>query len=203
MIAALLALGRPAARGALAAAAALTKLAPAVAIPLLATAGGRSRGVVARFALAFLATALLLLTPVLADPGTFLDRTVGYQSGRDSPFTIWGQVPALKPLRVAILAAVAALALLVALRPAVKDVAGVAALAAALLIGTQLAAQHWFYLYLVWFFPPALVTLAAIRPAPEAESARSSRPGRRDGSRPAPPSPRRPPPRSRTEPASV
>ena len=32
-----------------------------------------------------------------------------------------------------------------------------AALGAALLIGLQLTLQHWFYLYIVWFYPLLLV----------------------------------------------
>jgi hypothetical protein len=82
--------------------------------------------------------------------------------GRFSPFSVWGQVHSLEPLRVAIMVAVAALALLVAFRPRRKSIAQVAALAAALLIGTQLIAQHWFYLYLVWFTPLTLVALATV-----------------------------------------
>ncbi len=36
----------------------------------------------------------------------------------------------------------------------------VAALGAALLIGVQLTMHHWFYLYIVWFFPLLLVAFA-------------------------------------------
>ena len=45
-----------------------------------------------------------MLWPAI-DPGlhTVYDRTIAYQSGRNSPFSIWGQVPSLEPLRVAIL----------------------------------------------------------------------------------------------------
>ena len=59
-----------------------------------------------------------MLWPAI-DPGlhTFYDRTIAYQQSRDSPFSIWGQVPSLEPLRIAILAATAALSLLLAFRP--------------------------------------------------------------------------------------
>jgi hypothetical protein len=40
--------------------------------------------------------------------------------------------------------------------------AQVAALSAALLIGVQLTAEHWFYLYIVWFYPLLLVAMAAL-----------------------------------------
>ena len=202
-VAALLLIARPLARGAGAAALALTKLAPLVLAPLLAVAGGASRRLLVRFALGFAAAGLLLLGPALIDPGagTFADRTLGYQAGRDSPFSVWGQA-GLEPVRIAVMAATAALALLVALRPPAGDVARVAALAGALLIGTQLAAQHWFYLYIVWFFPLALVALA-VRPETAPGSARSPRRGRRRGSSPEPPSPRHPRRPSRTAPASA
>jgi hypothetical protein len=36
----------------------------------------------------------------------------------------------------------------------------VAAFGAALLIGVQLTMQHWFYLYIVWFYPLLLVAMA-------------------------------------------
>ena len=93
--------------------------------------------------------------------GTFWDRTIAYQSGRDSPFSVWGQAPSLEPLRIALLALVAALALLFAFRPKEKQLPEIAALAAALLIGVQLTMQHWFYLYIVWFYPLLLVAMTS------------------------------------------
>jgi hypothetical protein len=55
----------------------------------------------------------------------------------------------------------ALLALAVALSPRRKTPAQVAALAAAVLVAVQLGATHWFYLYVVWFAPLALVALMA------------------------------------------
>ena len=48
------------------------------------------------------AAVVVMLWPAI-DPGlhTFYDRTIAYQAGRDSPFSIWGQVPGLEPLRIA------------------------------------------------------------------------------------------------------
>ncbi len=186
LVATLLLLARPAARGVISALAVLAKFAPVVLAPMLATyrpAGpvapalphvlGRPRrpalwgtpatpppaGVT--FAIAFgLTTAVLLVWPAI-DPGlhTVYDRTIAYQAGRDSPFSIWGQAVWLEPLRTAILAAVAALALIFAWSPKEKQLFQVAALGAALLIGVQLTMQHWFYLYIVWFFPLLLVAM--------------------------------------------
>ena len=157
------------------------------------------------FILAFSAVSLLVMAQTILDPGlaTFYDRTLGYQAGRDSPFSIWGQVPSLEPLRAAIIAATALLALALAFLPRRKSLVQVAALGAALLLAIELTAEHWFYLYIVWFLPLVLVALAGLRSPPEAGSARSTPPGRRAEPRPGRPSPRRPLRRSRSEPASA
>jgi len=230
LVATLLVLTRPAARGATLALAGLTKFAPLILLPLMATYNDPSTGgaadadpaprglgstggiasavtgpVVVRFGLGFLGVAAIVMAQTIIDPGlvTFWHRTVASQIDRDSPFSVWGQVPSLEPLRVAVMIAVGALAVLVAFRPRGKSAAQVAALGAALLIGTQLIAQHWFYLYLVWFVPLVLVALGALSPRPAPELARSTPPARSDLSRRSPPSPKRPPRRSRSEPASA
>ena len=103
----------------LAALATFAKFAPAVFAPMLAsTVRRRARGASAwRISgdppppSAFTRLQSLMLWPAI-DPGlqTFYDRTIAYQAGRDSPFSIWGQVARLEPLRIAILVGVAALA---------------------------------------------------------------------------------------------
>jgi hypothetical protein len=160
LVAALLALSRPAARGVMAALATLTKFAPAVLLPMLATHGDRRK----RFALAFAATAATLLLWPALNPGlpTVYDRTLAYQADRASPFSIWGQLPSLEPLRIALLIGVALLALAFAIWPKDKNLFQVAALGAALLIGVQLTMHHWFYLYIVWFYPMLLVAMASL-----------------------------------------
>ncbi|HEY8082374.1 MAG TPA: hypothetical protein VIE64_02300 [Solirubrobacterales bacterium] len=188
LVATLLVIARPAARGFMAALTTLTKFAPVLLVPMLATyrpAGGAVGGpapeealvtgggggspaatgpALAKFAVAFAATAVLLMAWPAIDPGlaTVWERTIGYQSGRNSPFSLWGQVGGLEPLRVLILAAVGAAAVAFAFWPKQKTLPQVAGLGAALLIGLQLTAQHWFYLYIVWFFPLLLVSLAMV-----------------------------------------
>jgi hypothetical protein len=177
LVVVLLLISRPALRGASLAFAALTKFAPVLLAPMLLTypaarahdreTDGESspRPGARRFVLGFaVAASLLLLWPAI-DPGlaTVWDRTIGYQAGRDSPFSIWGQAPGLEPLRIAILAGVAALSIALAFRPRFKTLTQVAALGAALLIGAQLTMQHWFYLYIVWFYPLLLVAFASDR----------------------------------------
>jgi len=194
LVATLLVLARPAARGVLAALTTLAKFAPLVLVPMLATptsaTPGRSR--VLPFAASFAAASVLLLLWPAFDPGlgTFYDRTIAYQAERDSPFSIWGQVPTLEPLRVAILGATAALALLFAFWPRQKSPMQVAALGASLLIALQLTAQHWFYLYIVWFYPLLLVAMASVgkqagsspeclaKRAPQSDSSREAAPHR-------------------------
>jgi len=160
LVATLLLLARPLARGVLTSLATFAKFAPALLAPMLLTYESKRKPALL-FALGFgLVSALVLLWPAL-DPGlhTFYDRTIAYQSNRDSPFSIWGQVPSLEPLRLAILAATAALSLLLAFVPRHKSLVQVAALGAALLIALQLTMNHWFYLYIVWFYPLFLVAL--------------------------------------------
>jgi hypothetical protein len=159
LVAVLLALSRPAARGVFSALATLTKFAPAILAPMLLTYRPTGR---LKFIAAFAVTIAALMAWPAIDPGlhTVYDRTIAYQADRDSPFSIWGQVAGLEPLRIAILAAVGALAIGLAFWPKAKTLIQVAALGAALLIGLQLTAQHWFYLYIVWFYPLLLVAIA-------------------------------------------
>jgi hypothetical protein len=191
LVATLLLLAKPFARGAMLALATMAKFAPALLAPMLLTyrpsppnreedlvgddEGVRERKprpqdalIVARqpllFAAGFTLVSVLLLAWPAIDPGlsTVYDRTIGYQAGRNSPFSIWGQLPSLEPLRIALLAATAALSLLVAFRPRRESLVQVAALGAALLIALQLTMHHWFYLYIVWFYPLLLVAMAAV-----------------------------------------
>ena len=185
LVVTLLLLARPAQRGAALAFAALTKFAPVLLAPMLMTyrappAGdleaeggapsvggtGALRSTVGRFVLGFVVVAALLMLWPAIDPGlsTVWDRTIGYQAGRDSPFSVWGQAPSLEPLRAAILAGVVALSIALAFRPRFKTLTQVAALGAALLIGAQLTMQHWFYLYIVWFYPLLLVAMVVDPP---------------------------------------
>jgi hypothetical protein len=111
-------------------------------------------------------TGAVLLWPAL-DPGlkTFYDRTIATQAGRESPFSIWGQT-SLEPIRIALLVATGAFSLLFAFVPRRKSVAQLAALSAALLILLQLTLHHWFYLYIVWFYPLLLVAISAVGRTP-------------------------------------
>jgi hypothetical protein len=182
LIGVLLLAGRPAARGVMGALAGMAKFAPLALFPLLATQRPRSR----RFVLAFAATVLVAMIPVIAQHrfALFYDRTIGFQNGRDAPFSVWGTWNWPEALRTAVQAAAVLFALLVAVLPRRRDVVGLAALAGAVLIALQLGITYWFYLYVVWFFPLALVALIGrdaepgrpSEPEPAAAPARSRPP---------------------------
>jgi hypothetical protein len=190
VLAALLVISSAPARGAMAALAGLTKFAPFALVPLLAAGprtGLSSRDpesgdpplspsrvrALALFAAGLVGAAVTLMLSISLDPGlpTFWDRTIASQVGRDSPFSVWGQVPSLDWLHIGVQIAVAALAVLVGFRPRRRTLTQIAALAAAVLIAVQLTADHWFYLYIVWFFPLGLAALAS-REVPGIQAAR-------------------------------
>jgi len=162
LVAMLLALARPAARGVFAALATLTKFAPAALAPMLLTYRPAGR---LKFTLAFAIAIVALMAWPAIDPGlhTVYDRTIAYQADRDSPFSLWGQVNGLEAVHIAILLSVCVLAVSFAFWPKRKTLVQVAALGAALLIGLQLTAQHWFYLYIVWFYPLLLIAFTTGR----------------------------------------
>ena len=91
----------------------------------------------------------------------FYDRTLGFQADRGSPFSLWGLYDL--PGRTLALAAALLFAVAVAFVPRRRDPVAVAALGAATLIVLQLALEHWFYLYLVWFLPLVFVALVSGR----------------------------------------
>ena len=107
-------------------------------------------------AIAGLLTGWVLLLNGLDGVTAFWSRTIGYQSGRDSPFSIWGQYPGLSWLHLAVMAAVVLGAVAVLRWPRGIDLVQWAALSAAVLIGLELTLTHWFYLYIPWFLPLVL-----------------------------------------------
>jgi hypothetical protein len=115
------------------------------------------------FSIAFIGAVALMLALPAVDPGlaTFYRRTVKSQIDRTSPFSIWGQDPSLEWLQTAVKAFAVGLALLVAFVPRRRSVPQIAALAAAVMIAVELTAEHWFYLYIPWFFGLMLAGLVA------------------------------------------
>jgi hypothetical protein len=157
---AFLALSRPRARGALLALAGAVKFAPLALAPLWASYERRRSREAVAFALAFGAVLVLVFAFVVPDGGVreLWDRTVGFQLGRDSPFSIWGQED-LGVAQDVVKAFAVVLALGVYLVPRRKTALQTAAFGAAVLIALQLSLSHWFYLYVVWWLPLALIAL--------------------------------------------
>ena len=164
---AFLVIASPRVRGVALGLAGAAKFAPLSVAPLWATYDRRRLRDAFAFALALGAVTVVLWLPLLPDGGVreLWDRTVGFQLGRDSPFSIWG----LEDLAFAqdvVKALGLALAVAVAVHPRTKTPVTAAALGAAVLIALQLALTHWFYLYIVWWLPLALVAvLAGAQPA--------------------------------------
>ncbi len=165
----------PPLRGAFGALAALTKFAPLALAPLLATHGvweqpswrARVRDL-ATFALAFLAAGALVSVPALSHDSlhTIYERTFAYQSDRESPFSVWGLYGGLAGLQAAVQIAAVALAVALAVLPRRADVVGLAAACAAVIVALQLGIEHWFYLYIPWFFPLVMIALLGRYTAP-------------------------------------
>jgi Glycosyltransferase family 87 len=172
----LLLISSPVGRGAMLGIAGMTKFAPLALAPLFAV-GVREGPVddrprrlrrldlplrqVVPFTIALVVvTAILLAWPAI-DPGlsTFWHRTVASQAGRDSPFSIWGQT-SLGGLHVAVEVLAAMFAIAIAFVPRRRDLRQVAALGAAAMIAVEVCLDHWFYLYIPWFFPLLIVALA-------------------------------------------
>jgi hypothetical protein len=175
---ALVALRSAPTRGALIGLSAAAKFVPLALGPLFATSGSRHRW---RGALLFAAvvavTFVVPFLPFVPHGGVraLYDRTLGYQVGRDSPFSIWGQHD-LGALWTVVKGMAVGLALLVAFVPRRKTPVQVAALGAAVLVMFQIAAAHWFYLYIAWFAPFALLAFfARYSTEPSPQSAVGSR----------------------------
>ena len=129
-----------------------------------------------RFALSFAGATLAAFLVLLLEPDplhaarVFAERTFGFQLDRDSPFSVWGWgqyhaagIPDLASLQTVVQAATIVLAGVVAAVPRQKGPLELAALTAAVLLAVQLSLTHWFYLYLPWMLPFALLALFAPR----------------------------------------
>jgi len=174
------------ARGVFSALAAWTKFAPLLVAPLWASypdslARPREKlvflgGFLVATAAAF---SILLLEPSpLHAAHVFYNRTIKFQVGRHSPFSIWdwkqygAGYPDLHLVQRVLQVLLALGAAAVYFVPRRKTVRQLAALTAALLIGFELVLTHLFYLYLPWFFPfVALVVLTVEREPVPAEVA--------------------------------
>ena len=155
----------PVARGASIAAGFSIKLYPLILAPLWMMHDGPKRRSVVGFIVGGVGAILLSFWVLLLDgqpleaARLFYERTIAFQGGRETPWTLFTQVPELGFLQQPLLAAVILLAFVVAVWPRKRTVRRLAAFSAALVIGFELAANYWFYPYVTWFEPFVFLSL--------------------------------------------
>ena len=99
---------------------------------------------------------------ILGSLKLFYDKTIAFQGTRDTPWTIFTQVPQLAFLKEPLTAAVVLLGFILAVFPSGKrTVRQLAALSAAIVIAFQLTTNYWFYTYITWFEPFIFLALLA------------------------------------------
>ena len=119
--------------------------------------------VIAAFALVVVAS----FAPFVPSGGLhqLYERTLGFQLTRSDLYSIWGLHPSLGWLKTIVQITAVMLSIGVAFVARRRSLAAISALACAVTIALQLGAEHWFYNYLVWIAPLALVALLAREPA--------------------------------------
>jgi hypothetical protein len=173
-------------RGAFAALAGWTKFAALPVLPLwLGYPEARRLRVAKRtvigFALATLAAFSILFLDgfnIIHQVHVFYDRTIKFQIGRSSPFSLWDWrqyhakgLPNLHAVQIALQVLFVAGALALGWWPKYRSPLRFAAYTGALLIGFELVLTHWFYLYLPWFFPFVALALLVSPPGRPVEVA--------------------------------
>jgi len=174
------------ARGAAVALAGWSKFGALLVAPLWAAYPSLDLRKLARYATAFAVATLLAFTVLLLEPDlgkaarTFWDRTLGFQVGRDSPWSLWGWgqyhaegIPDLGFVQPVLVVLAVGLALVVAVRPRTKGPLELAALTAAVLVAFQITLTHWFYLYLPWVIPFVLLWLLLPQPPDQGNGTRT------------------------------
>lgn len=183
LVLAFVSLRSPLARGGWLGLGVAAKFAPLALAPLFAGGTGERRPrPPALFASALAAVVGISLAVYVPRSGlhAFWSSTISYQLHRISPFSLWTLHPSLHWLQLALAIGAALLAVAVGFVPRRRDPVQVAALACAVLVATQLPAGHWFYFYLVWFAPFALIALFGEHSGPLAEARLEHVPERRE-----------------------
>jgi hypothetical protein len=175
----LLAWSSPMASGALLGLATAAKFSPAGLLPLLAAP--RRRGLKGALictgaCVGVVAVAIFSWLP----PGGlsyFWQRTLHFQLTRVDVYSPWALHPGLHPIQLVLEVLAVALIVAVAFVPRERGLVRVCALAAAVTMAVQLPAQHWFYYYIMWFLPFALVAML-VPERPSRQGAAADAPGR-------------------------
>ncbi len=183
---AMVAIASPAVSGALLGLAAAAKFSPAGLLPLLAAPRKRGWKGAAVCAGAFTGVLALAVYAWLPPKGLgyFWHRTISFQINRVDVFSPWALHSSLHPVQVALEVLAVLLAGIVAFVPRERSLARVCALAGAVTIAIQLPATHWYYWYILWFLPFAIVAFLA---PPEAAPTGATDPSARRSPRVAEP----------------
>lgn len=156
---------KPLGRGAAIAAGFAIKLYPLILAPLWMLHDRGKRSSIVDFVLGGVGVGLLTFWVLTLDGNIlgalqlFFEKTLTFQGDRETPWTIFSQVPQVEFLQRPLTAAVIFLAVLVAIFPRKRTVRRLAALSAALVIAVQLPANYWFYPYVTWFEPFVFLSL--------------------------------------------
>ncbi len=149
----------PVARGVAITAGFAIKLYPLLLAPLWMFHDDVRRGPLIKFVLggaAVIVTSfwvLFLDGKILGNLKLFYNKTLAFQGERDTPWTIFTQVPQTEVLQSPLIAAVILLGFVLGVFPQVRTVRRLAALSAALVIAFELTTSYWFYPYITWFQP--------------------------------------------------
>ena len=164
---ALLALARPLLSGGLLGLATAAKFSPAGLLPLLASPRQRGRKGTLIFLTAFAVVVAGAIVAWLPSKGVgyFWDRTIGFQLTRLDVFSPWALHGGLHPLQLALEALAIVLVIAVAFVPKERSLTRICALAGAVTIAIQLPATHWYFYYIMWFLPFALVAMLVSDPS--------------------------------------
>lgn len=166
----LVALRSPIFSGGLLGLATAAKFSPAGLLPLIAAP--RQRGFKGALICAgtFVAIVALAIFAWLPPGGLsyFWQRTIDFQIHRFDVFSPWALHAGLHPIQTGLEVFAVLLAAAVAVVPRQRSLAQVCALAGAVTLAVQLPATHWYFYYIMWFLPFALVGfLARGVPSPE------------------------------------
>ena len=111
---------------------------------------------------------LLLAHDPFHEAHVFWTRTVGFQIGREAPWSLWDWrqyhargLPDLHIVQRVLQALLLLGAVAAAFFPRRKSPLQLAALTAALLAGFELVVTYWLYTYIPWFYPFAALALLA------------------------------------------
>lgn len=155
----------PVARGAAIAAGFSIKLYPLLLGPLWLLYGGLRKRPITDFIIGGAAVivmtfwVLFLNGNPVGNAVLFFERTLAFQGDRETPWTIFAQVPWLSFLQTPLTILAAILAIVVAFVPRKRTIRRLAAFSAALVILFQLTVNYWFYPYVTWFEPFIFLSL--------------------------------------------